>query len=121
MAQMQQWARLQTDINNQLRRGAWYPVLRLSATEAVIEVSKGKPTPISRTLLHITPAPGRTWTVVPRPTRAVRLPASWGSSYGVCPNCRNRAPLDNHPAQLRCQRCNGIFDVAWEEHYLATA
>ena len=118
---LMQWARLQADVNAQLRRGAWYPVVRLTATEAVLEVSKGKPTPVPRTLLKITPTPKHTWTVVPRPSRAVRLPASWGESYGVCPNCRNRAPLDNHPDKLRCQRCNGIFDVAWEEHYLESA
>ena len=113
-----QWARLQTDVPCQLRRGAWYPVLRLAATEAVIEVIKGKPTPVPRTYLRITPTPSRTWTVVPRPARAARLPASWGDAYGVCPNCRHREALVDRPAKLRCQRCNGFFDVAWEERYL---
>lgn len=116
-----QWARLQSDVNCQLRRGAWYPVVRLASTEAVVEVVKGKPTPVPRDLVRISPTPGRTWTVVPRPARAMRMPSSWGESYGVCPNCRHRAPLDNHPKELRCQRCNGIFAVAWDERYLHSA
>ena len=32
------WARLQVDVNCGLRRGAWYPVLRITREDAVLEV-----------------------------------------------------------------------------------
>ena len=113
-----QWARLEADIESPLRRGAWYPVTRVSATEVVVEVNR-RPTPVPRKHLELNPKPPTAWTVVRRPHGAVRMPSSWGDAYGVCPNCRERSPLDNHPANLRCHRCNGYFPVAWNEGYLA--
>jgi len=112
-----QWARLEDDIDSPLRRGAWYPVTRISATEVVVDVNRRSiAVPRKHLALHATPPTA--WTVVPRPQGAVRMPGSWGDTYAVCPNCRERARLNDHPAQLRCQRCNGYFPVAWNEHYL---
>ncbi len=34
---------------------------------------------------------------------------------GKPPNCRDRAKLEGHPASMRCQRCNGSFEIAWNE------
>ncbi len=53
---------------------------------------------------------------VPRPKNPSRFPGV--SEYGVCPNCRERVPLRERLTVLRCTRCNGAFDVAWEEQYL---
>jgi len=112
-----QYARLDTDVNCQLRRGAWYRVLRLAPMEAVLDVAR-REIAVPREYLQIRSNPPRRWTVVPLPSGALRVPASWGNRYGVCPNCRARSPLgDRHP-KLRCNRCNGLFDVAWEEAYL---
>jgi hypothetical protein len=61
--------------------------------------------------------PSSTWTVVPRPANAVNMPPSWGSEYAVCPSCRHRERLPGHPKQLRCERCQSDFAVAWDEHY----
>lgn len=117
----QQWARLQADVNVHLRRGAWYRVLRLGARDAVVEVNR-QPLPVSRQLLQIVTNPPARWTVVPAPRRAVRFPPSWGERYGVCPSCRERAPLDEHrPPTMRCHRCNGLFEIAWNEPYLLSA
>lgn len=112
-----QWARLRMDVQCPLRRGAWYKILRLGAQEATVEV-KGKPVPVARTVLEIVPAPRLRWTVVPSPRNSPRFPTSWGSQYAVCPNCRDRAALEGHPASMRCHRCNSLFDVAWNEPYL---
>ncbi len=112
-----QWARLQTDVDCHLRRGGWYRVIRLAPLEVLLDVNR-KPLSVPRPFLQIAPTPPRRWTVVPRPRRAPRLPDSWGARYGVCPSCRNRMPLDGQPASLRCQRCNGLFEVAWDEAYL---
>jgi hypothetical protein len=113
-----QWARLEDDIDLPLRRGAWYPVTRLSATEVVVDVNR-RPTAVPRRHLQLHAAPPTSWTVVPRPRDAVRMPSSWGDTYAVCPNCRERSPLNNHPSNLRCHRCNGLFPIAWDERYLA--
>ncbi len=113
-----QWARLQEDVNCQLRRGAWYKLSKLTSFEAVVEV-KGKQIAVPRRVLQILPTPVLHWTVVPSPRNAPRFPTSWGPRYAVCPNCRDRAPLQGQPTTMRCHRCNGLFEVAWNEPYLA--
>ncbi len=108
-----QWARLLPAQPGHLRRGAWYRVVRLTAMEAVLDVN-GTLTAVPRPSLEILPARPIRWTVVPRPSRAARLPASWGACYGVCPNCRERARLEERTASMRCPKCNGYFDIGWD-------
>lgn len=115
-----QWARLQTEADVKLRRGAWYRILKLGAAEAVLEVNR-RPLVVARGLLQIRPVRPNRWTVVPSPANAVRLPFGWGPRYAVCPSCRERAPLQGEPLTLRCGRCNGLFEVAWNEPYLLSA
>lgn len=115
------WARLRTDTNCRLRRGAWYPVAELGLLEVVVEVC-GSPRPVSRHLLEISPYPPTMWTVVPRPRAAAPLPASWGARYAVCPKCQDRAPIGGgRPPRLRCWRCHGDFHVNWNEAYLSAS
>lgn len=115
------WARLEADVNVNIRRGAWYRVLRLSAREAVLDVNR-VPTSIERSLLQLAHQPPQVWTVVPSPQHSHRFPISWGEVYGVCPNCRERAPLlEGHPTGQRCQRCNGYFKIDWDGAYLPSA
>lgn len=116
----QQWARLQTDVNVKLRRGAWYRVIKLGAVEALLDVNR-QPVSVTRALLQIVPTPPSRWSVVPAPRNARRFPTSWGERYGVCPACRGRAPLEGRPTTMRCTRCNGLYEVAWNEPYLLSA
>lgn len=117
----QQWARLEADVNVKLRRGAWYRILRLGAQDAVVEVNR-QPVPVSRGLLQIVGTAPSRWTVVPAPRRSVRFPPTWGDRYAVCPSCRDRAQLDEaRPPSMRCHRCNGLFEIAWNEPYLLSA
>jgi tRNA(Ile2) C34 agmatinyltransferase TiaS len=51
----------------------------------------------------------------------MRFPAGWGDRYAVCPACRGRAPLAGQHTNMRCTRCNGLFDIAWNEPYLKSA
>jgi len=113
-----QWARLQTDAPSPLRRGAWYRILKLTAVEATVNV-KGKPIAVPRAQVQLASEPVLRWSVVPAPKNAPRFPSSWGPRYAVCPNCRERAQLLGEPTTLRCQRCNGSYEVAWDEPYLA--
>lgn len=115
-----QWARLNIDGPSHLRRGAWYRILKLTSTEATLNV-KGAPVPVPRGQLQLSSVPALRWSVVPAPRGAPRFPSTWGPRYAVCPNCRDRAQLVGRPATIRCQRCNGLFEVAWDESYLVKA
>lgn len=113
------WARLQANLNCNLRRGAWYRLIKDGGLEAVVDV-RGKPVLVVKAFLQISNAPPRRWTVVPRPqdVPAHRVNAGGGSHYAVCPSCRDRVPLRGRPRRLLCQRCRIDFEVAWDEQYL---
>ena len=55
-----QWARLRPSEVAQLRRGAWYRVVRLTPQEAVLDVN-GALTTVPRPSLEILPAPPTRW------------------------------------------------------------
>lgn len=116
--EVQQWARVKTGANYQLRRGAWYPVLSTTDVEAVLDVNQHAVT-VPITALQILPVRPEAWSVVPRPPDAVNLPTSWGNKYAVCPSCSARAPLGHATTSMRCTRCGGEFEIAWSlDHYL---
>ena len=108
------WARLIADVNCGLRRGAWYAVRQVRALEATLDVPKRALT-VPRSLLEIVTRPPATWALVPRPAGARNVPAWWGAMYAVCPQCRSREPVSGRPERLRCGRCNGLFDVEWDD------
>ena len=108
-----QWARIRPSENAHIRRGAWYRVVKLTATEAVLDVN-GKPTSFPRPSLEIQAERPMQWAVVPRPERSPRMPTTWGPRYAVCPNCRERARIDEHPTSLRCPKCNGYYEIGWD-------
>ena len=113
------WARLQADVPCSLRRGAWYRVTKVAGLQAVVDVNR-QPQSIPSYLLQIVSTPPRRWTVV-RPSGATRQGAAPEPGYGVCPSCRERTPLPprGQPRTLACGRCRGMFEVAWNEGYLA--
>ena len=82
---------------------------------------KGAPVAVPRGQLQLSAEPALRWSVVPAPRGAPRFPSSWGTRYAVCPNCRDRAQLVGEPTSMRCQKCNGLFEVGWDERYLAKA
>jgi len=113
----QEWARLKVEGPYPLRRGAWYRVTEFFADAVVVDVNR-KPVTLPLSLLDLRgELPGR-WTIVPRPTNAVRLPERWGKRYGVCPSCKSRALLRGSPQTMACPRCRGVFPVGWDEQYL---
>lgn len=110
-----QWARVRPDQGVQLRRGAWYRVVRLTPLEAVLDVN-GRPLSVPRPSLQIVPTPPSRWSVVARPPNAGgRVPSSWGPRYAVCPNCRERVRLEARSTAMRCPKCNGFFDIGWDD------
>ncbi len=116
MAELE-WARLKVEGPYPLRRGAWYRVTEFFPDEVVVDVNR-KPVTLPLSLLDVRGELPRRWTIVPRPTNAVRLPKSWGERYGVCPSCKSRALLRGSPQAMPCPRCRGVFPVGWDEQYL---
>ena len=114
MPEVPQWARVRSDVNCSVRRGAWYEVLRLTPDAAVLEVGQ-RSVSVPRALLQVVAIRPKRWSVVPRPYDAVDLPLSWGSRYAVCPECRARMPLRREQREMRCSACSGMFPIAWDE------
>jgi len=113
---MMVWARLQADVNCNLRRGAWYRLIKAQGLAAVVDV-KGTPVAVVRAFLQMSNSPPRKWTVVPRP-RNVPRSLGIGDHYAVCPSCRDRVPLSGRPTRMMCGRCSVEFAIDWEEQYL---
>lgn len=109
-----QWARLLTDLNIALRRGAWYRVRQLGLFQAIIEV-RGQQHEVPAPFIELTATPPSKWTVVARPRDAVRMPTRWGDHYAVCPSCAERQQIVGRPRRMRCQRCRGDFQVGWKD------
>ncbi len=116
MPEAPQWARVRGDVNCNVRRGAWYEVVRVSPEEVVLDVNQ-RSVSIARSSVQVVPLRPQRWSVVARPHDAINLPLSWGSRYAVCPNCRHRSPLRGHATELRCPRCTGVFAIAWDDPY----
>jgi len=108
-----EWARLQADVKCPLRRGAWYRVIRLGAREVTLDVGRA-PLAVTRSFLEFRSTPPSRWSVVSDPRNAAGVPENL-ADYAVCPSCRDRAPLVGRPEKMRCPRCNGFFEVAWDE------
>jgi hypothetical protein len=109
-----QWARPRADVNRGLRRGAWYRVINVTPHAVILDVNHNTRT-VPREGVDIVDRPPQHWSIVPRPRDAVHLPANWGDRYALCPACRNRTAIKGHAAMLRCPRCAGLFQIAWDE------
>src|SRR5436309_13760012 len=107
-----QWARLKENVKTPLRRGAWYRILKLTSSEATVDV-KGKPVSVPRGELQLSPTAAQRWSVVPAPKNAPRFPAPWGARYAECPNCRDRARLAGEAPRMRFRGGSRPFEIAW--------
>ncbi len=113
----EQWARLCKDKACGLRRGAWYRVVRAEPDSVVLGVGRDE-IPVSRDVLEFTSARPAKWSVVERTRGSISLLARWGRRYSVCPSCRQRQAPTGRPRTLRCEKCNEVFEVAWDEPFI---
>jgi len=90
------WARLQADVNCNLRRGAWYRLIKAQGLAAVVDV-KGTPVAVVRAFLQMSSSPPRKWTVVPRP-RNVPRSVDMGSSMRCAPRAATASRSVASPA-----------------------
>jgi hypothetical protein len=106
---------LRVNLNLPMRRGAWYRIHDLGLLETVVEVHRSQLS-VPSAFLQVVEIPPRKWTVVPRPAEAIRIPDKW-TRYVVCPSCRERVQLERRPSVIQCPRCDGMFEVGWDEPY----
>ncbi len=111
------WARLRQDVDCGLRRGAWYETVALGRTEALLAV-RGQQRFLPLRHLEIVSDRPTDWTVVAQASNAAVIPPRWAKGYAVCPACRHRQLPMGRPPRLRCDDCQGLFDVAWDRPYL---
>ncbi len=108
------FARVQDDVPLKLRRGAWYRVLELNDLQAVIEVNHRR-IGVLRAWLEIQRRPPQRWSVVEGSKDNRKAPPHLRGTYGVCPNCRARAPLPKRAKAHQCAKCRGEFEINWAE------
>ena len=89
-------------------------MIKATQDDVVLDVNRAS-VRVPRALLQVVTSPPRRWSVVPRPSDAVKFPLEWGDRYAACPACRNRAQIKGRPLSMRCPRCDGVFHVAWDE------
>ena len=109
----EQWARLREDVYCGLRRGAWYRVLFAGHEFVAVDVERERLL-IPRDVLEFAAVRPAVWTVVLHTRESVSFPPHRGKRFAVCPNCRLRQVPIGHPRMLRCQRCNGLYEVGWQ-------
>jgi len=85
------WARVGPAGAHTLRRGAWYPVVRMSSSNIVVLDVNRRNVPVDRRLLEIRYQPPERWTIVRCEPRLIeRIGRIFPLTYAVCPACRHR-------------------------------
>ena len=108
MSRPQHWARVRPGTEWPLRRGAWYPVVELTDTEAVLAVNH-QSLRVPRASVQILPLRPPLWSLV------IRRPDNF--RYAVCPRCSGRRAMLDASTTLRCTRCGGVFAVGWSDSH----
>jgi hypothetical protein len=110
------WARVGPGGAHTLRRGAWYPVVRISSSNIVVLDVNRRNMPVDKRLLEIRYHPPERWTVVRTEQRiAQRVGRDIPLTYAVCPSCRHRQVFEPGHSELVCERCHQAAALAWDE------
>ncbi len=110
------WARVGPAGAHTLRRGAWYPVVRISTSNIVVLDVNRQNVPVDRRLLEIRYEVPSRWTIVRcEPRLAERVGRVFPLTYAVCPACRNRQAFDASTQELTCDKCHRPASLAWDE------
>ncbi len=110
------WARVGPRGAHTLRRGAWYPVVRISSSNIVVLDVNRRNVPVDKRLLEIRYHPPERWTIIQCEPRVLqRLGRVFPLTYAVCPVCRHRQAFDADKKELTCDRCHKAAGLAWDE------
>lgn len=110
------WARVGPSGAHTLRRGAWYPVVRISTSNIVVLDVNRRNVPVDRRFLEIRYHPPERWSIVrctPRDIERVGRP--FPLTYAVCPSCRHRQGFQSRIDEMNCDRCHKVAGLAWDE------
>jgi len=110
------WARVGKPGAHLLRRGAWYPVVRISSSHIVVLDVNRRNVPVDRRFLEIRYHPPERWSVVRcEPREIQRVGRLFPLTYAVCPSCRHRQGFGTDTKELACERCKKSAALAWDE------
>lgn len=115
------WARvypaLQRAVSKNLRRGAWYPVVRNELPDRVSIKMGARTVDVPRRLLEVRRERPLYFSVISRVADRTHVhdPQGLERHYGVCPLCSYRVILRGRPERKRCPRCKHEGDVGWWE------
>src|SRR5258708_14632949 len=99
------WARVGPSGAHTLRRGAWYPVVRISSTNIVVLDVNRRNVPVDRRLLEIRYHPPERWSIMRcEPRNLQRVGRLFPLTYAVCPTCWHRHALATGFTQLTCSQ-----------------
>ena len=110
------WARVGPGGAHTLRRGAWYPVVHVSAGNIVVLDVNRRNVPVDRRLLEFRYHPPERWSIVrARQQDMDRLGRAFPLTYAVCPTCRHRQAFVARVDQMKCDKCTRASPLAWDE------
>lgn len=115
------WARAKQSGAHGLRRGAWYLLVNDPGGSLVVINVRKHNVPVPRSMVEITDAPPRRWSVVKWDENQIGAQRAseqeMGMMYGVCPKCGARQQLDPPDAgEMICEMCELEFPVNWDEY-----
>src|SRR5438132_14221388 len=97
------WARVGPAGAHTLRRGAWYPVVRISSSNIVVLYVNRQNIPCDRRLLEIRYHPPDRRTIVRCEPRMIeRVGRAFPLTYAVSPACRPPQAFAAHATDLTC-------------------
>ena len=97
------WARVGRPGAHLLRRGAWYPVVRISSSHIVVLDVNRRNVPVDRRFLEIRYHPPERWSVVRcEPREIQRVGRLFPLTYADV-------------KELSCERCKKVGALAWDE------
>jgi hypothetical protein len=110
------WARVGRPGAHLLRRGAWYPVVRISSSHIVVLDVNRRNVPVDRRFLEIRYHPPERWSIVRcEPREIQRVGRLFPLTYAVCPACRHRQAFESDVKEMVCERCKKAATLAWDE------
>ncbi len=111
------WARVGKPGAHLLRRGAWYPVVRISSSHIVVLDVNRRNVPVDRRFLEIRYHPPERWSIVRcEPREIQRVGRIFPLTYAVCPSCRHRQSFETESKELTCERCKKIAGFVGLDH-----
>lgn len=114
--QVKGWARVGPHGAHTLRRGAWYPVVRISSGNIVVLDVNRRNIPVDKRLLEIRYHRPERWTIVQCEPRVMqRVGRIFPLTYAVCPSCRHRQAFNGDAKELTCDRCHQAAALTWNE------